>query len=292
MAPSDTLPATILTTEDLTAALPLSVAAGWNQTALDWRVFLDHGRVFGCRDERHGLIATAACLPYDGSFGFVSMVLVDAAWRHRGHATSLMQACIGELERQGMPPVLDATPEGAPVYEKLGFKPLFGLHRLEGEARAARVAEAVEAASGAVRPFRDADLEAATALDAAAFGAARGFLLADFLRRDRVKAIVLADGSGFALARPGFRATQIGPVVARRESDAIRLLETLLASLEGRVFLDVPDRQAQIGAWAAARGFRRQRPFTRMAKVKVATAAAASFGEPARLMAAAGPEFG
>jgi hypothetical protein len=53
------------------------------------------------------------------------------------------------------------------------------------------------------------------------------------------------------------------------------------------VFLDVPTCRTGIAAWLAQRGFRRQRPFVRMALGQAQTLAV-----PARLFVLAGPEFG
>ncbi len=252
-------------------ALRLSAEAGWNQTATDWEVFITHGTTYGIR-HNGTLVASAAALPYAG-FGFLSMVLVTPAHRHRGLATRLLGLCLNALRPRGLVPVLDATPLGQPVYEKLGFRPLFGLERWEGDAAGTAAPGPAPAA---------ADL---APLDATAFGAERDFLLRSFLTRPGLHAVAQADG--FALARPGFRATQIGPIVAQSVKQAVALLRTLLDSVRGPVFLDVPVRWTCLTRFLETRGFRRQRPFTRMALGRDVP-----FGDPARLFTIAGPEFG
>ena len=92
MAPSDALAIERLGAADIDAALRLSDAARWNQTADDWAHFVAQGDAFGLRDDAAGLIATAAALPYGPAVGWISMVLVDARHRHRGHATRLLAA--------------------------------------------------------------------------------------------------------------------------------------------------------------------------------------------------------
>ncbi|MGO4839864.1 GNAT family N-acetyltransferase, partial [Rhizobiaceae sp. 2RAB30] len=96
---------------DVEACLRLSDEAGWNQTAEDWGLFLRHGTTIGVRSDDGSLVASAAALPYD-RFGFVSMVLVTAAWRRRGLATGLVDRCVETLTSRGLVPVLDATPAG------------------------------------------------------------------------------------------------------------------------------------------------------------------------------------
>ncbi len=259
-----------LSDADAAAALPLSAEAGWNQTEDDWRVFITRGHCFGIR--RNGtLVATAAALPYDG-FGFVGMVLTTGAWRHRGFGTRLLGCAMAALADAGRIAVLDATPAGRPIYAHRGFLPIDALERWAGDAtgtpRSASVPVAVVAD-----------------LDAVAFGARREFLLSDILGRPGTVAV--AEQGGCALARNGSRATQIGPVIAVHEAQAIELLRRLLSNLRGPVFLDVPTRWVSLAESLEALGFRRQRPFTRMALHH-----ARQFGHPARMFAAAGPEFG
>ena len=262
----------LLTACNIPAALRLSDEAGWNQTGEDWGLFIAHGTVFGIRREG-ALVATAAILPYGGGFGLVSMVLVTQAQRHQGLALRLLERCVGALRDQGLTPMLDATPAGQAVYEKLGFRAIFSLERWEGEASGYDLTSSLPG-------VRDL-----ATLDQVAFGAERGFLLGTFLVRPGARAVVREDG--YALARPGFRALQIGPVIAGSAKHAVTLLRVLLDCIAGRVFLDVPVRWDCLARFLEGRGFRRQRTFTRMALDR-----AAPFGDPSRLFAIAGPEFG
>ncbi|MBN9038002.1 MAG: GNAT family N-acetyltransferase [Rhizobiales bacterium] len=274
MAASEAGPIEPLGAGDLDACMALSIEAGWNQTADDWRHFIREGRSFGNRAPDGRLVASAAALPYDGPFGFVSMVLVTADWRRRGLATRLVDRCVEELQARGLVPVLDATAAGAEVYRKQGFVGQFGFDRWQGMLPVAKAA--AEAAPGADR---------IRALDAEAAGAGRARLMDDFLGRDGT--IAVGDGNGFALARAGRRAIQAGPVVAADETVALGLIDRLFAALAGFVFIDVPQAWRRIGDWLKARGFEIQRSFTRMALGR-----AEPFGLPARQFAVAGPEFG
>ena len=272
-----------LSLDHVPAALRLSSEAGWNQTAEDWAIFIRHGTVFGLQDPDGLLLATAAALPYT-AFGFVAMVLVTPAWRQRGLATGLVEAAIGSLRGRGLVPVLDATPAGASVYGRLGFRRVFDLCRWErltasGPHRRQGFKPAEHAAG---RPCRGV----LALLDAGAFGSERYFLLEDFLRRPHTRAFALGDRA-FLLARQGYRATQLGPLVAETQSEAVRLLEMALADFDGPLFLDLGEQWIDIATWLQSRGFGRQRPFQRMAFGRTQ-----AFGDPGRLMVAAGPEFG
>ena len=79
---------------DAAGGLLLSTEAHWNQNEADWRFFLGKGIVFGVRDRRDTLVATAALLPYTESDAWISMVLVTESWRRRGLATRLVDTCL------------------------------------------------------------------------------------------------------------------------------------------------------------------------------------------------------
>lgn len=278
MAPSEALSLLVLGPADAPDGLALSDAAGWNQTAEDWRLFLRQGRVFGLREnEANRLVATAAALPYAGGLGWVSMVLVAPEWRHQGLATQLMGHCIAHLRALGATPVLDATPAGQPAYARLGFQAGFALARWEGTLPSAPPAPGTGLA----------DAITIARLDGLANGCDRGVMLVDFLRRAGTRAWVAPPGNAFVLAREGLRATQVGPLVAPDPASALSLLQRALAALRGPVFLDVPERWTALTAWLQDHGFARQRSFARMA---LGAAPIASVND--RLFVLAGPEFG
>ena len=260
---------------DTEAAMSLSTEAGWNQTTDDWHHFISRGRSFCVRKPEGGLAASAAALPYDGPFGFVAMVLVTAGWRRRGLATRLVDCCVDDLSRMGMTPVLDATEAGAQVYARQGFVGQFGFDRWQGTLPASLDME----------PAPPVEAARLAALDAEVAGAGRSALIADFLARPET--IALQAGDGFALARAGRRATQVGPLVAGSEGAALELIQRLFMRLGGLVFIDVPNRWQGIAAWLRESGFSIQRGFTRMALGR-----AEPFGQPSRTFALAGPEFG
>jgi GNAT superfamily N-acetyltransferase len=278
MALSEALTLVTLGPHDVPDGLALSDAAGWNQTADDWRLFVREGRVFGLREGgADRLVATAAALPYGGGVGWISMVLVAPDWRHQGLATALMEHCVAHLRALDATPVLDATPAGQPAYARLGFEAGFALARWEG----------TMSADPGARGTAPVDVATVLRLDALANGCDRGFLLADFLQRAGSRACMAPGHTGFVIAREGRRATQLGPLVAEDEASALSLLQTALAGLRGRVFLDVPEGWVSLVAWLEQNGFSRQRSFARMA---LGTAPIASVND--RLFVLAGPEFG
>jgi GNAT superfamily N-acetyltransferase len=267
-----------LSLKDLSAALELSNEPGWNQTVADWAVFVEHGMVFGLK-ENGTLIATSAILPYS-SFGFISMVLVTRKWRKRGLATRLLEQGITALSARGLVPVLDATPAGAVVYARRCFQSTFDLCRWE------RVGPPTASAPKLrVRAVGMNELDGLAQFDRKAFGSDRRFLLQAFLQRAGTRAL-LSD-NGFVLTRKGHWAVQLGPLVADSEAAALDLLAAAVASLDGPVFLDVVERRSELRNWLEGNGFRRQRPFQRMILGNEI-----AFGPDDHLMVTAGPEFG
>ena len=278
MAATEALAQAPLTQGDIARALALSAKVGWNQTAHDWRLFIAHGRTIGLFDRDEGLVATAAALPYENDFGYISMVIVEPAWRRRGLARRLMGECIDDLRRHGRAALLDATPAGALVYRSLGFVELATMERWEGEGGSAQ-------AEGGADRLTQHDLHKLIEADALAFGSHRRFLLEDFLARPGASAWGYC--GSYLVMRQGHRATQIGPLVAPAADAARVLLATAIAHARGRVFLDLFTTWPDLAALLETCGFKRQRPFIRMALDRASLP-----GDPARLAIAAGPEFG
>jgi GNAT superfamily N-acetyltransferase len=262
----------------------LSDEARWNQNEADWRLILQQGAAVGVR--RNGLIASAAVMPYGASFGWICMVLVTSDARRQGLASQLMRNRIDWLASQNAVAGLDATPAGRTVYAPLGFNDIYPLTRLE----VASLARGARPPATDVKRAGEAELKAIADYDLPVFGEDRRALLATLLRRQPLVAHVAVAGSriaGFVLGRDGRRATQVGPLVAEDADIAIRLLEAALTSIEGPVFIDVPDRHAKLQAWLAKRGFTVQRGFMRMLLGR-----SKPLDDETRVMAITGPEFG
>jgi GNAT superfamily N-acetyltransferase len=114
---------------DIPAGLNLCRASNWNQTEQDWLYFLKTAPRGALVAVQNGLvIGTVATLPY-GPFAWISMVLVDAAARHRGIGTLLLDEGLA-LVPEGIVSRLDATPAGEVLYRTRGFVAEYGLARL------------------------------------------------------------------------------------------------------------------------------------------------------------------
>ena len=121
--------------DDLTFADSIRAAAGWNQTIADWRRLLSH-EPEGCflgewEGAPAGVVTTTR---YGNELAWIGMMLVHSEYRRRGIATALMDAAIEYLRSKKVSCIkLDATPDGAKVYKRLGFRPELELHRWKGD---------------------------------------------------------------------------------------------------------------------------------------------------------------
>ena len=277
---------------DIAAGMRLKALAGWNQIEEDWRFFLDH-RPEGCfvavqEDTVIGTVVTAA---YEPALAWISMLLVDPAHRGRGLGTRLMQAAVASLAGYATI-MLDATPAGRVLYERLGFRDQSHLLRLATDGLLP-TAEPPPPSAQPLELFQADDaLDQMVMLDHAVFGADRRPLLRALARRAPEAAWVSRrDGrvTGFCLGRDGARCQQLGPVAAETDQEAIALCRAGLSVWRDQaVVIDVPAPEKRFCDWLRGVGFAVQRPFTRMV-----------LGEPlappefrARQFAICGPEFG
>lgn len=294
---------------DLASATPaewmaLSTAAHWNQTEEDWRMLLSLGHGWGLRlggagDSADCLVASTLVLPYEDRFAWISMVLVLPDQRGKGLAARLLRHALQDLAARRLLPLLDATPDGRPVYLKQGFVDAWGFQRWRRRATANRESPAPEITTNmAARPLLEADWPQLQAADAQAFGASRLRLLRALAQRTPQAAWV-AEGEnalrGYVLAREGRTALQLGPLLADDEDTAIGLLAAALGSMQrsgntlGRdVIVDLCDGRQRLAAWLRAQGFVPERPFTRM----VHGAQNQAPGDARRVCLVAGPELG
>jgi GNAT superfamily N-acetyltransferase len=266
-------------------AQALVAEAGWNQTPADWRIFLELGQALSARARDGTLVGTAATLSYAGGFGWISMVLVAKAWRRQGIGTLLLNRCVETLRELRSIPMLDATPAGREVYQRLGFRDVWPITRW-------RRATAVDFGRDAttVRSLEDRDWSKVVSLDTASFGSSRDKLLERLRNRSQGFACAAETNGqvrGFLLGRNGRVATHFGPVVAEDEQTAAALIDFAGRRVSSPLMLDVPDQHGEFAQWLENHGFERERALMRMI-----LGAEHSFGDPRQMFAIAGPELG
>jgi len=265
----------------------LSMEAGWNQVAADWRLMLTLGRGYGVRAADRGWIASALVLPLGPAICWLSMVLVTKPMRGQGLGTRLLRRSIAEVAASGAAAGLDATELGRPIYVPLGFRDFYPLSRWHAP-RGAR--KPLPPPAGiAIRPVTADDLEGICLCDAARSAMARAPVLSHLFARAQGLARIAQRGgggiAGFCLARDGRSATQVGPIVAEDAAIGLALLSHALAACDQPVIVDVPDRHAPFRRWLTEQGASAPRSFMRMLRGD------ARLDDGAHTFALAGPEL-
>jgi ribosomal protein S18 acetylase RimI-like enzyme len=276
-----------MTPADVSAGMRLKDIAGWNQTKEDWERFL-LASPEGCFvAELNGLVAgTVTTITYEGRFAWIGMMLVDPQLRGKGIGTALLLKAIEHLDSKNVPCVkLDATPQGKPIYARLGFRVEYEIERhcLTREASPEVSQEPLSSAA--------ANIESLLEMDREVFGADRSALLRSLARSAPELVAVHSPGGdvdGFALGRKGSQADHLGPWVAANALAARGVFEDfLLRSRRRVVFVDVVSDNPWAPALLAAKGFQFSRHLTRMYRGENAHP-----GRPDLLCAILGPEFG
>jgi GNAT superfamily N-acetyltransferase len=277
----------LLAQSDIPRAMRLKDEAGWNQTAEDWQRFLAAGPQ-GCFAAvvDGGLVGTATTIVYDGTVAWISMLLVDPRYRGAGIGKALLGAAMAHLEKLGVPTIkLDATPQGRPIYARLGFVEEYELERWT--LRRPEAAVVSPSASGAIVE----GLDDIARLDRDAFGADRGGLVSSMAAAAPELVVQARRGGaldGFALGRHGSHADQLGPLVARDAATARQLLDDFLhRSRRGEVYVDRFSTHPWAQSVLLARDFQPSRPLTRMYR-----GTNDSPGVPEWQCAIMGPEYG
>jgi GNAT superfamily N-acetyltransferase len=274
----------VMTAADIPDGMRLKEIAGWNQTRGDWDRFL-RASPAGCFvAEREGrVVGTAATIAYEGRFAWIGMVLVDPVARGQGVGTQLLEKTIEYLDGRGIPSMkLDATPQGKPLYERLGFVSEYEIERW-------RLKRAP--APNALLEGNIMEIEEVLQLDREIFGADRGELLRSVAQEAPEFALqTRREGrlTGYAFGRKGSRADHLGPWVAQDKISARSILDELLRrSSQPLVFVDA----VKPNPWAISllrdHGFEFARPLTRMVRGRNDFP-----GCPGLQCGVLGPEFG
>lgn len=277
----------IMSEDDIPGGLRLNTLAGWNQTASDWRRFLENSPQ-GCfvMEQNGTIVGTATTISYENRFAWIGMVLVDPDYRQQGIGTRLLERCIECLDRKPVAAKLDATPLGKPLYAKLGFVPEYEIERWVLK----RVTPS-GAAAPAPGELTAAAWEGIEDLDRKVFGADRSFLLRSLAREAPELAMAVSKAGrprAYAFGRHGLFADHLGPWVAGSRSDAQELLGTFLArSRRDALIVDAVRPNATAVALLEECGFCPSRPLTRMVRGPNPVP-----GIPDALCAILGPEFG
>ena len=189
---------------------------------------------------------------------------------------------------------LDATPNGKPLYEKLGFVTEYEIERwaLGPHTQPLKPDSTFgQQFSESEKLEKVVNLNEILKVDREAFGADRSALLLSLHRESlEFTAALYHEGSlvGYTLGRHGSRADHIGPWMAKNETAARQLLTAFLArTTREMIFVDCLKSSPFVSRLLASARFEFSRPLTRMVR-----GANIFAGRPEPFCAILGPEFG
>ena len=202
----------LLSASDVPAAVQLSAEAGWNQTSEDWLMLIDLAPE-GClvMQVDNELAATTTLLCYGRRLAWIGMVLTKLQYRGRGLARRLLTQALEQADQMGIETVkLDATEQGKPLYEKLGFR---------AEQAVERWSRSGSVDTPGILSYEHPSEEWPSA-DLQAFGADRSQLLERLAHRNPPLSIA----GSYLFTRPGRKTAYLGPCVSDTPATARTLI--------------------------------------------------------------------
>lgn len=199
-----------MTADDLPAAHGLTQVLRWAHRLEDWQFLLHVGTGF-VAEESGTLIGTGLCWKFGNTHASLGLIIVSPERQGKGIGRELMSLVLEELGDRCV--LLNATPAGQPLYEKLGFMPTGTVDQHQGTMQ--QTAPVALAAGERIRPVRFADLQALAALATCALGMPREEMMAQVL--NMADGVLIEKGGevlGFSMMRRFGRGHMIGPVVA------------------------------------------------------------------------------
>jgi GNAT superfamily N-acetyltransferase len=248
-----------LQSSDIAAAMQLSAEAGWNQTEEDWRMLIELAPEGCLAVELDGeLASTATLLRYGRQLAWIGMVLTRIAYRGRGFAQRLLTETLNLADQARIETVkLDATDQGQPLYEKLGFRSEQPVERWTRPGTAGVPGSGVPSAPNPSQDWQ--------AVDHRAFGVDRSELLKLLARRHTP----LSGSHSYLLTRPGRLTTYLGPCVAETPEAAQSLIPRALQTVStGGWSWDLLPANANAVALARDLAFTPKRHLLRMVRGK------------------------
>jgi GNAT superfamily N-acetyltransferase len=245
-----------LRAEDIPPAAQLSAQAGWNQTEDDWRTLLELSPDGCLAIEVDGhLAATTTLLCYGRRLAWIGMVLTKAEYQRRGFARWLLAHALEMADKMGIATIkLDATDQGQPLYESLGFRCAQEIERWSRPGRNA--AQLSTDRTSVEEPWRE--------LDSLVFGADRSQLLAKLAQLNPPRSI----SQSYLFSRPGRVSAYLGPCISGNPGTARRMIEECVQNMRCGWSWDLFSRNQDAVALARDLGFSPQRHLVRMTRGK------------------------
>ncbi|PGK42407.1 GNAT family N-acetyltransferase [Bacillus anthracis] len=226
---------------DISCLISLAERIGWDYGLEEIYTVLSSGIVYGIRNEKGEIIASAAIILYGEKLASIGMVIVHPDYKGRGIGKAITNSCIKSVSAQ-TPIMLIATDEGKPLYEKLGFRAVSYVSKYI--CNSYNMNDYCIGNEEYMMNYEECDLEEIMKLDEYAFGTNRKVFLKKRIIQSE-QCIVVKDkeqnvlGYGLSIQTPENKI--IGPVVARNDAMAMRIVHYLAREHHGKLRIDVPE---------------------------------------------------
>ncbi|MBE5105360.1 GNAT family N-acetyltransferase [Bacillus thuringiensis] len=242
---------------NISCLISLSERIGWDYSLEEIDTILSSGIVYGMRNEKGEVIASAAIILYEGALASIGMVIVHPDYKGRGIGKTITDLCIKSVSAH-TPIMLIATDEGKPLYEKLGFRTVSYVSKYICNSYNKNY-KCVGNEEYIVN-YEECDLEEIIQIDEDAFGTNREeFLKCRIIQSEQC--IVIKDiqqnvlGYGMSIQTPENKI--IGPVVAKNDAMAMRIVHYLAREHNGKLRIDVPEGKANFMKELEITGFQK-----------------------------------
>ncbi len=220
----------LLDRQDADDLLALSQSLDWDFTKKYWQVILSTGYAYGAFDASARLVGTASTISYPNTHCFVGAVIVAKDLQGHGLGKRLMTTLQTKISDLNMPAKLIATPEGVPLYERLGYQTVDWCYKMvRHEPPSNPVLTELEGLS--CRPLTSGIMDQICEFDKSHFGADRSHVLRA-LQEAGYSGVALLDkesleiqGYAMMLTRPD--QISIGPIVTQSVQHAAALCDLL-----------------------------------------------------------------
>ena len=230
----------VLDENDIEGLISLSQSVGWDYDRDEIRTVMSSGKILGHKNELGQIVSSGAIIPYDTHLASIGMIIVNQQYRGQSLGKEITQACIERvLEKVSI--MLIATPEGKPMYEKMGFKEVGYVHKFISNNYVPSNNLLSEGLKKDV--FIVGDIDKVVELDKNAFGDSRRKFLVNRINQSH-QSLVLRDEIGrilgYGLSISGPENLILGPIVAPNFNTAAYLINQLALNHRGKLRIDTP----------------------------------------------------
>lgn len=255
MDTTNNLKLNVLDENDIEGLISFSQSVGWDYDRDEIRTVMSSGKILGHQNELGQIVSSGAIIPYDTHLASIGMIIVNQQYRGQSLGKEITQACIERVPEK-VSIMLIATPEGKPLYEKMGFKEVGYVHKFISNNYVPSNNSLSEGLK--IEVFAVGDFDKVVELDKNAFGDSRRKFLVNRINQSR-QSLVLRDVNGrilgYGLSILGSDNLILGPIVAPNFNTAAYLINQLALNHRGKLRIDTPISNKMFMNFLRASGF-------------------------------------